>query len=202
MFLGFGLVLLWEMGKTLWAPTYFIRTFGMTPKQVGLLLGLMTLLFTSSGAVVGGWASERLARRGYRDAHLRAALFAAIACLPLAVVAMLLPSAAWSAALLCPVYFLGSFPFALAPAAIASITPNQMRAQLTAFYLLVINLLGFGLGPALIGALTDHLFHDEKSLRYSMALTAGLALPLAALLLYRAMGTYGRAVRELHELTA
>ncbi len=194
MFLGFGCVLLWEMGRTLWAPTYFIRTFGWAPREVGMLLGVMTLVFTSGGAVASGWVAERLALRGYRDANLRAAFVATLISLPFAVTAMFMPTPALAVLFLCPAYFLGAFPFALAPAAISTFTPNQMRAQITALYLLTINLLGFGLGPAVIGGITDHVFGDESQLRYSMALTAAVAIPVAAALLWRSMHAYSAAI--------
>ncbi len=202
IFLGFGLVLLWEMGKQLWAPTYFIRTFGWAPRETGMLLGVMTLIFTSGGALASGWVSERLASRGYKDANLRAALWATVISLPFAVTAMFMPTPLLAVIFLGPAYFLGAFPFALAPAAISAFTPNQMRAQITALYLLVVNLLGFGIGPAVIGAITDHVFHDESMLRYSMALTAALAIPAASIMLWRSMGPYRQEVQAREDRVA
>ena len=65
-------------------------------------------------------------------------------------------------------------------------------AQITALYLATVNLLGAGLGPLYIGTLTDHVFHDEKLLKYSLSVTAATVLPLAMLMLKLAMREYVR----------
>lgn len=187
---GFAFVLLWHMGNIVWAPTFLIRTFGLTAADAGVILGVMTLVFNSSGVVLAGLLSEHLARRGHRDAHVRAALLGALGALPFGIAATLVPSQWLALALLGPAFFFGSLPFTLAPAAISAVTPNRMRAQVTALYLLCINALGFGVGPWLIGQLTDSLFGAPHLLRYSISLTAACALPLALLLLWRALGQY------------
>src|SRR3546814_14414826 len=64
--------------------------------------------------------------------------------------------------------------------ALQLITPNEYRARVTALYFFVVNLTGLGFGPMLMALLTDHFFHDDGELRYSMALVTGVGLPLAA----------------------
>lgn len=187
---GFSFVLLWHMGNVVWAPTFLMRTFGLTPADVGLVLGVMTLVFNSSGVVLAGVLSEHLARRGHRDAHVRAAFLGVLGALPFGIAATLVSSQWLALALLGPAFFFGSLPFTLAPAAISAVTPNRMRAQVTALYLLCVNAFGFGVGPWLMGQLTDSVFGDPQLLRYSISLTAGCALPLALLLLWRALGPY------------
>ena len=77
-------------------------------------------------------------------------------------------------------------------AALQVIFPNQVRAQVTALYLFILNLGGLTLGPLLPGVFTDYLFKDPKMLGASIALTmtiAGailLAIILATLRPYRA----------------
>jgi MFS family permease len=78
-------------------------------------------------------------------------------------------------------------------AALQIITPNEMRGQVTALYLLVFNLVGFGFGPWVVGLLTD-LFFGEANLRYSMALTAALMGPLAAFIIWRGIKPYAASV--------
>ncbi|MFO1427763.1 MAG: MFS transporter [Steroidobacteraceae bacterium] len=190
VFAGFAFVLLWHMGNTVWAPTFLIRTYHFTPAKVGAVLGLMTLLFNSSGVVLAGALSEWFARRGHADAHLRAAFVGAACALPFGIAAPLMPNEGLALLLLGPAFFFGSLPFTLGPAAMASITPNQMRAQITAIYLLCINLFGFGLGPWLMGKLTDRVFQDEALLRYGIATTAALAVPVGLVFLGRALAHY------------
>lgn len=194
MIAGFAFVLLWHMGNVVWAPTFLIRSFGLAPAEVGMILGVMTLIFNSTGLVLAGVLSERLAHRGHVDAHMRAAFYGTLCALPFGVAATLMPSLWLALAMLGPAFFFGSLPFTLAPAAISAITPNRMRAQVTALYLLCINAFGFGVGPWLMGKLTDSVFGDPSLLRYSVALTAAGALPLALILLWRALAQYRRVV--------
>ncbi|MCS6947816.1 MAG: MFS transporter, partial [Steroidobacteraceae bacterium] len=180
---GLAAVLMWHMGNMVWAPSLLTRNFGMAPAEVGLALGMLTLIFNSSGVVLAGTLSEWLSARGRRDAHVLAASLGALCALPFALCAALASQVHLTLLCLAGAFFFGSLPFTLGPAAIAAITPNEMRAQTTALYLLVINAFGFGVGPWLIGSLTDHLFADPQRLGYSIALVAALALPLGAVLL-------------------
>lgn len=191
---GLSLVLIWHMGNVVWAPTFLIRSFGMNAAEVGGVLGLMTLVFNSSGVVLAGTLSEWLARRGHRDANVRGAFIGALCALPFGVAATLAPERWLSLALLGPAFFFGSLPFTLGPAAIAGLAPNQVRAQVSALYLLVINACGFGIGPWLMGRFTDRLFGDPQLLKYSVSLTAALVLPLGIALLWRATTRYRHAV--------
>jgi hypothetical protein len=77
--------------------------------------------------------------------------------------------------------------------AIQLITPNEMRAQASALFLLFVNLLGYGLGAPIVGALTDFVFHSEQALFSALALSAALLTPLALGSLWWSAGTYGRA---------
>jgi len=73
-------------------------------------------------------------------------------------------------------------------------TPNQLRAQVTAMYYFVINILGLTLGPSAVAVCTDYLFANDGALRYSMALVCALAGAFAILFLMTNLKHYGRAV--------
>jgi len=51
----------------------------------------------------------------------------------------------------------------------------MMRAQASAMYFFVINLLGLTIGPTGIALFTDYVFRDDAMLRYSVACVAVLA---------------------------
>jgi MFS family permease len=187
IYAGFGMLLMWELGKALWAPSLFSRSYGWQPARIGLALGSLTLVFGSAGLISAGRVAEWFARRGHSDAYLRAALIGAAVGLPFAALAPQMPTPALALCLFAPAYFCGNFPVALAPALLSTVTPNQMRAQITALYLAAVNLLGAGIGPLYIGTLTDHVFHDDRLLKHSLSLAAATMLPLGMLLLWIAM---------------
>ena len=82
-------------------------------------------------------------------------------------------------------------------AAIQSVTPNQMRGQVTALYLFVFTVIGQGLGPSFISFFTDFVIRDESNIRLSMAVTAAFMTPIAALIIWLGVKPYGRAIAEL-----
>jgi hypothetical protein len=79
-------------------------------------------------------------------------------------------------------------------AALQIITPNQMRGQVTALYLFVFNIIGFGLGPTFVAFLTDYIFRNESQLRYALAMSAAIMGPLAAYIVYMGMKPYAERV--------
>lgn len=85
---------------------------------------------------------------------------------------------------------------ATAGAALQIISPNEMRGQVGALFLRVMNGIGMVLGPTLVGALTNFVFHDETRLGLSMTLLfAGLG-PISALALWLGMLAMRAAVME------
>ena len=63
-------------------------------------------------------------------------------------------------------------------------------------YLFVINLIGLGAGPTLIALMTDHVFHDDKMLRYSLLIVCTSAYLLSALLWWLGLKPYRRTVDQ------
>ena len=97
--------------------------------------------------------------------------------------------------------FFISFPWGAAPAALQMVTPNRMRAQISAVFLFSINLLGIGTGPTLVALFTDHLFKSDNALHYSLAITVALSAPLAFFLLRLACNAYRHRYERLTEGT-
>src|SRR3546814_20252023 len=54
-------------------------------------------------------------------------------------------------------------------AALSLVTPNALRGTGVAFYSATVGLLGLSLGPLLMGAISDHVFHSEAAIGYGMA---------------------------------
>ncbi len=191
-FLGFGLMVLGGFGVLAWAPELFARNYGWQPREAGGAIGLTLAAAGSAGVLAGGVYTDRLIGRGRVDAVLIAgALSAAAGILP-NIAFPLMPTAGGSLMVLALVFFTGAFASGAAPSALVPITPNALRGQMSALYLLVINLLGIGLGPTLPALLTDFVFLDEARLGWSLAVVGGVVSFLAAALLMAARAPYRR----------
>lgn len=194
LFLGTGLKALLAFGTSLWVPEFMVRKFGWTIGDIGLALGLILLTVAPLGLLCGGALAERLARRGYADANLRVVLIASIGLIPCSVLFPLMPTATLTLALMALNTFIGSLGPGPQNAALQVITPNPMRGQVTALFLVVFNLIGFGLGPTFIALLTDYLFGADRFLPYSLALAAAILGPIAVYVIWRGLKPYGESV--------
>jgi len=179
-FIGLPLLAASQFGINAWAPSFFIRTYGWTAAEIGPLIGLGLMTLSPLGVLAGGWLSDRVTRLGRPDGHLRVPMMSAIASAPFVALFPFAPSGELSLALLAPVMFFGAMPFAAGSAAIPAVAPNRMRAQLTAVYLLIANLVGAGAGPWAIAAFTDGVLGDPARLYVSLSIVA-LMLLLAGL---------------------
>ena len=180
-----------------WAPEYFIRIHGMERAKVGTLMGFIVLIFGSAGIASGGWVSDWLSRRGHVDAPLRAGLIGAVAVTPLAALAPTVANVTHSMILFCPLLFFLSFPFSPAAAALQIMTPNSMRAQISAVYLFIVNLSGIGFGGTAAALLTDYVFKDDQKLHLSMAAVGTAGAIMASIFLVLAATRYRKRHEEM-----
>jgi MFS family permease len=94
--------------------------------------------------------------------------------------------------------FLSAIQGGLAGGTLQLMTPNQMRAQVMALYGFFANLIGAGIGPTVVAAITDYVFHRDDAIGQSLALTGVVLCPIAALILWwglRAIRTELEAAR-------
>ena len=69
-----------------------------------------------------------------------------------------------------------------------------MRAQASAVYLFVVNMVGLGLGPTAVALVTDYGFGDDQAVGYSLLLVSLVALIGAAALLGSGLKPYREAI--------
>lgn len=199
---GFALLSLVGYGVATWLPSFFIRAHGWTPSEIGVAFGIVQLTAGVVGVIFGGWLGDVLKQKGIADGRLRVGLVAAILGVPFAIAMPFLADGNTALALSIATTFFFTMCFGAAPAAIAEIMPNQMRGQASAVYLFIVNLIGLGLGPTAVALVTKYVFRDENMVGYSMAVVAGIALPLAALVLWIGCAPYRQALDRVKTYTA
>ncbi|MEO0463865.1 MAG: MFS transporter [Pseudomonadota bacterium] len=193
LFFGFSCFAAAQFGIGAWAPSFFIRVHGWSQLEVGNALGPVVMVTGPLGVIAGGFIAERMLLAGVQDATLRLSMAAIAVALPFAVSFALVDDGGLALALLGVVLLAGTVPFGAGVSTFPLITPNRMRAQVIAVYLLIANLLGYSAGPVLIAWLTDAVFADPKAINISLAIAApsimavGIALLAFALKPYRAM---------------
>src|ERR1700728_1120939 len=79
-------------------------------------------------------------------------------------------------------------------AALQVVTPGEMRGQVTALFLFVFNIIGFGLGSTIVALFTQYVFGSDALLRYSLSTTVAILAPIAALVMASGLKAYGKSV--------
>jgi MFS family permease len=181
-------------GTMAWYPEFLIRSFGMDRASAGSQFGMLFIVAGSLGAIAGGWSVQPLARRGYRDAPMRVILACALLWLLPATLGPLAPTADVAVLAAAPILFFLNAYFGVGIAGIQLITPEPMRAQVSALMLFCTNLFGLALGPSAVALLTDFAFGDDAMLRYSLLALPLLVCPLAAVLVLQGQADYRAAL--------
>jgi MFS family permease len=168
-----------------WAPAFLQRIHGWSAGQSGRALGLLILVFGCLGMSIGGRLCDRWQKNGVLEAPLRVAVVSAIGTGILFAFAMTAKQAGWTMLVLAPALFFLALPIGSSYAAIQLIFPNQARGQVSALFLMILNLGGLSLGPLLPGLLNDYVFRNEKMIGTSVAITISVA-SLLMLITFRA----------------
>jgi MFS family permease len=199
IFIGMGIQIVMSIGGASWAPAFYMRTFGWTPRDFGLIQGLITIAVLPVGALFGSILAERFAKAGRDDANLRVVFLAKLVALPFGILFPFMPNAYLAVAVSTFSLFWLSCTAAPLNAALQIITPNQMRGQITALFLFVFNVIGVGIGPTLVAVFTDYVFQSESQIGLSLSLTGLILGPLGTFVIWLGLKPYGRSVAESKE---
>ncbi len=185
-----------------WAPSIFQRVYGWPAGKTGLALGLIFLSFGCLGMYLGGRLCDYWKAKGIREAPLKVAVWSSIGNLVFFLPALLLATdPVWTLALLAPAVFSVALPIGSSFSAIQLIFPNQVRGQVSALLLFILNMGGLSLGPLLPGVFNDYLFRSEKMVATSLAVALAIA-SIASGITYRlTYRWYRKHLAEMDRLT-
>ena len=177
-----------------WAPAHFARSFGWRPEMIGPTLGVAIGLSGIVGTLLAGVVADRLYRSGRRAAYFETHIVTTAIGAPLIIAAFLVRDAWACAALLGVGYlFLCSFGGSCT-AALQLMVPQSFRGRISALYLVTLNIFGLGLGPLVVGAITEGVFHDRAMVGASVAITVALATTASILCLSFGRRAHARTI--------
>lgn len=179
IFAGFSFAVIAAFLPLLWGPALFIRVHGMSPQGIGGVMGGIVAVGGIAGVMAGGLLSDRLARRGARDAPIVVVCGSMLLQLPVMLVAYLASDLTLALVMFAIGLTLTSFVGGLQATTLQLVTPPLLRGRMMALYLLIITIVGMGLGPLLIGLLSEHAFPGPKGLSPALAIVSTASLVLA-----------------------
>ena len=162
-------------GVAAFLVSHYVRSFGIPTDEisrVALPLGFIIGLGGMVGNFAGGFISDRLSSRDPRWAMWIPAI-ANVMTVPFAAIAILSRDFYFSLAMyVIPLTFAYIY---LGPtlATTHALVQPRMRAMASAVLFFIVNLIGLGLGPTLVGAISDALIPSfgTDSLRYAIVMT-------------------------------
>lgn len=174
-----ALILVYTFGFGLgpWYAAFLIRSHGMGTGELGLWLGLIFGIAGIVGTLLGGYVAARwFSHDEGSQMRLSAATVAAV--VPCFVAFMMLPRKHQALMALIPLYVMFNFFIAPAYALMQRLVVDEMRATMLAVVMLLANLIGMGVGPQVVGIVSDLLLPalGSESLRYAMLSMSFVAL--------------------------
>ena len=179
-----------------WIPAWFTRRYAWNNAQIGPYLGVTNFIFGTVGLILAGVLAGKHIRSGRKAVHIKLMMAAeGLVIIPL-ILAHAIDNPYW--VLLCSggVIFFGGFSAGLGPASLQSITPNEMRGQVTAVCFLLLNLIAGAIGPGAVGFLTTYCFADDKAVRSSAVIVGVVASILGLISLRLGLRAYERTAEE------
>jgi MFS family permease len=181
-------------GMYQWLPSFLMRSQGLVMAEIGQFLAPLFLLGVL-GAIGGGWLADRFGR-AHPAAYALIPAITVLAMAPFFLAALMVNSGYASLVLLAVPISLAYAWLGPGLAAVQTLSRPEHRATTAAIIAFFNNLIGIGLGPLAIGALSDFLknhMSEGDALRY--ALMAGVAMFLiSAGLFFAAAATMRREV--------
>ena len=160
-FVGYGFVT--------WAPAFLIRSFGMGTGEIGTWFGLILGIAGGIGIAGGGYLADKF---GAKDPkwYLWTTAIALLVATPFnLIVYMATDSFTSLIGMIIPV-LLGNFYQATTFSQTQGISELRMRAVAAGILLFIINFIGLGFGPQIVGVVSDLLVdsYGTESLRYAL----------------------------------
>lgn len=195
-FIGFSFYTMMLYSLLGWAPAFYMRHFGLDASQTGYILGSIILIANTAGALFCGWLIDHFSKKGYSDAAIRAGMIGCAALIVPSVLFTQVDNMYLSFALIFVAMFFSTFPIPASAAATQMLTPNQLRAQVSAKFLLVSNLIALGVGTTAVALLTDKYFQNTLMVGNSISIVNAVAGLLGVFLLYKGCKYYRESIKH------
>jgi len=192
IFLGFAFMAAPISSALTWIPVYLQRIHEMSIPESGRTLGIIIFFLSTSGVLFSGWLIDAFKKRGYQDGYFKVALIICLVSIPIVYNVMNDQSLDKTLWWLHFFVFIASMPLAISATVLQIVTPNQLRAQVSAVYMLFLNLITALIVTTGIGFITDFWFKDEMALGQSITTVNLLSMFLAFLCLYIAMSNFNK----------
>jgi MFS family permease len=182
-----------------WIVEFFVRVHGWSRTEIGLTYGSIAFFVGILGSIWAGFYAGRMLANGRVDAPMRLTMWGTIGLGPLAVIMPLVESDWLAIAIIIPITFFMAMPPGLSNAALQAISPNRLRGQMIAVYLICVSFLSYLFAPLIIGLMNDYVFGREDAIGLSLSSLAFINYLIAAICLFLSLKPLEKAVAKITE---
>ena len=160
-------------GVVQWLPSYFIRSYGLTPGQTATALALIIGVVGGAGMYFGGWLADRLGRRDRRW-YVWVPAISMLVSWPFGLGVYLASDARTALIFLLFPMFVSNMWAGPTLSMVQGLSPLRTRAMASAIIFFIINIIGLGGGPQAVGLLSDALrpHVGAESVRYALLIVS------------------------------
>ncbi len=181
---GYAFFSIMANSVSIWLPTFLVRTRELSVTEVGMWIGLGTMIGGLPGTIMGGWIADKF-REKRKGGRLIYTSIVSLLCIPFWVV--ILYSNNTLIQVVSITILLGLSLSWLGPAAadVNDIAGPYLRGLAVGMYFFVVNVIGYGIAPPIFGRVNDILqvSVNPEMMKFTLLLapTAGI---VAAILLH------------------
>lgn len=137
-----------------WLPSYFLRTYELDLGTIGAWMALTTGFGGGLGSFFGGWMADKFGAKDVRWYLWVPAILTSL-LVPVQLAILLSGHMYFALIMTAPFHFLSAAYLGAVLAVSHNLVSGRMRALTSAVLFFVLNLIGLGLGPVIVGFLSD-----------------------------------------------
>jgi MFS family permease len=168
LFLGQVSIVMADAAAVIWAAPVLSRTYGLQPGDFAGWMGMLILASGIVGSVLGAAAADIGQKNGAPGGLLRGAVIAAAIGIPAALFPIA-PNVTGFAVALGALMLSGTVTGLVMSVALTVYLPNELRGLCIGAFIALAGLIGFGVSPTLVAAVSD-LLGGEKQLGTALAM--------------------------------
>ena len=174
-FLAFPFITFVTYALGAFGPAFYIRNFNMTASEVGVIYGLITAFGSMVGVIGGGYVGDKLRER-YVNGKLYLIMASAVGTAITALGFLYSPEANVSFTWKFFYHISSTAWLGCAASTVTELVLPRLRAVASAFFILMLSMIGLALGPYLTGMLSD--IYSIQYISSEMSKSAAEALGL------------------------
>lgn len=183
LFVVNGITITMLIGYSTWVPAMYGRVWHLSRPEIGLTLGVLTLVLATSSQFAAGTIMDRLQEAGVKHPIPVLGIIITILALGPGIAMPLAPGATIAWILLGCYMLISTSLFTIGTNFVTGLAPPELAGKITSIHFFWVGICGTALGPTVFAMVSDRFFQGPAAIAYALSVVVG-ALGVIAMLLY------------------